>query len=199
MKTRICLAASTLALAVPFAVHAQVSTAECDAAIATDAPKVRLTTTMGPIVLTLDKKKAPLSTANFVRYVGAGHYDGTVFHRVIDNFMIQGGGMDKDMREKPTRAPIKNESANGLKNEAYSVAMARTNDPDSATSQFFINVKDNEFLNNTGPGTGYAVFGKVTSGKETVDKLRKVRVEQSRYSEATPVEQVSITKAECIK
>jgi peptidyl-prolyl cis-trans isomerase B (cyclophilin B) len=199
MKIRVCLAVSTLALAVPFAVSAQVSTPECDAALATDAPKVKLTTTMGPIVLTLDKKKAPLSTANFVRYVGAGHYDGTVFHRVIDNFMIQGGGMDKDMREKPTRAPVKNESTNGLKNEAYSVAMARTSDPDSGTSQFFINVKDNEFLNNTGPGTGYTVFGKVTSGKETVDKLRKVRVEQTRYSEATPLEQVSITKAECVK
>ena len=199
MKTRICLAASTLALAIPFAASAQVSTPECDAALGTDAPKVRLTTTMGPIVITLDKKKAPLSTGNFVRYVAAGHYDGTVFHRVIDGFMIQGGGMDKDMREKPTRASIKNESTNGLKNEPYSVAMARTSDPDSATSQFFINVNNNEFLNNTGPGTGYAVFGKVTSGKETVDKIRTVRVQPSRYSEATPLEQVAITKAECIK
>ena len=199
MKTRISLAASTLALAIPFTAFAQASTPECDAALETNAPKVRLVTSMGPIVLQLDKQKAPLSTANFVKYVASGHYDGTVFHRVIDNLMIQGGGMSKDMNEKSTRGPIKNESANGLKNEAYTIAMARTGDPDSATAQFFINSKDNEFLNNTGPGTGYAVFGKVVQGRETVDKIRKVAVQRTRYSEATPLEPVVITKAECVK
>jgi cyclophilin family peptidyl-prolyl cis-trans isomerase len=195
---RIAYAAATLALAVPLAATAQSSTPACDAALATPAPKVRLTTSMGPIVLQLDKEKAPLSTENFIKYVSAGHYDGTVFHRVIDNFMIQGGGFDKDMREKPTRAKIKNEAANGLKNDAYTVAMARTGEYDSATSQFFINSKANDFLNYQGPGTGYAVFGKVVEGRENVDKIRKVAVQQTRYSEATPNEAVVITKAECI-
>ena len=199
MKTeRIVLAAGTLALALPFAAFSQANTPECEAALKADAPKVRLTTSMGPIVLELDRKKAPLSTENFLKYVGSGHYDGTVFHRVIDNFMIQGGGMDRNMQEKSTRGPIKNEASNGLKNDAYTVAMARTNVYDSATSQFFINTKDNDFLNFQGSGTGYAVFGKVVGGKETVEKIRKVRVQQSRYSEATPLEPVVIEKAECM-
>jgi cyclophilin family peptidyl-prolyl cis-trans isomerase len=195
---RIAFAAATLTLAVPFTATAQSSTPACDAALKTAAPKVRLTTSMGAIVLQLDKEKAPLSTENFVKYVSSGHYDGTVFHRVIDNFMVQGGGFDKDMREKPTRAKIKNEASNGLKNDAYTVAMARTNEYDSATSQFFINSKANDFLNFQGPGTGYAVFGKVVEGRETVDKIRKVAVQQTRYSEATPNEAVLITKAECV-
>ena len=192
------LAAGTLAFTLPFAAFSQASTPECDAALKADAPRVRLTTSMGPIVLELDHRKAPLSTENFLKYVASGHYDGTVFHRVIDNFMVQGGGFDKNMQEKSTRGPIKNEASNGLKNDAYTVAMARTNAYDSATSQFFINSKENDFLNYQGPETGYAVFGKVVGGKETVDKIRKVRVQQSRYSEATPLEQVSIVKAECL-
>ncbi|MGZ5042332.1 MAG: peptidylprolyl isomerase, partial [Usitatibacter sp.] len=134
--------------------------------------KVKLTTSMGPIVIELDTDKAPISSENFKKYAQAGHYDGTVFHRVIDGFMIQGGGFTKAMSQKPVNAPIKNESTNGLKNDNYTLAMARTNVRDSATSQFFINVKDNDFLNYAGESNpGYAVFGKVIEGKETVDKI----------------------------
>jgi cyclophilin family peptidyl-prolyl cis-trans isomerase len=198
-KSRIARAVAALALATPFAAAAQAPNAACDAAMKAAAPKVRLTTNMGAIVLQLDHDKAPISTENFLKYVASGHYNGTVFHRVIDNFMVQGGGMDKDYREKPGREPIKNEASNGLKNDAYTVAMARTNAYDSATAQFFINSKDNDFLNYSGPGTGYAVFGKVVDGKPVVDKIRKVKVQQSRFSEATPLEPVVIEKAECLK
>ena len=161
--------------------------------------RVKLTTSMGAIVIELDDAKAPISSGNFMKYVAAGHYDGTIFHRVIDGFMIQGGGFAKDMRQKPTQPPIKNESTNGLKNDNYTVAMARTNVRDSATSQFFINVKDNDFLNYAGESNpGYAVFGKVVEGKDVVDKIRKVAVKPSPYSEATPLEPVVIEKAECV-
>ncbi|MGZ5035622.1 MAG: peptidylprolyl isomerase [Usitatibacter sp.] len=197
-KSSSFLAVSALALAAPLAALAQSVSPVCDAALRTAAPKVRITTSMGPIVIELDKEKAPISTENFVKYVDSGHYNGTVFHRVIDNFMIQGGGFGKDMREKPTRSPIKNEASNGLKNEPYTVAMARTQVYDSATSQFFINSQSNGFLNYSGPGSGYAVFGKVVDGKDVVDKIRKVRVQPSPYSEATPLEPVVIEKAECI-
>jgi cyclophilin family peptidyl-prolyl cis-trans isomerase len=189
---------AALAVALPAAAFAQSTSPVCDAALRTAAPKVRITTSMGAIVLELDKEKAPLSTENFIKYVDSGHYNGTVFHRVIDNFMIQGGGFSKDMREKPTRSPIKNEASNGLKNEPYTVAMARTQVYDSATSQFFINAQSNGFLNYSGPGTGYAVFGKVVEGKDVVDKIRKVAVQRSAYSEATPLEPVVIEKAECV-
>jgi len=140
------------------------------------AQKVKLATSMGDIVIELDAAKAPKSVDNFVQYVRAGHYDGTVFHRVIDNFMIQGGGMTADLKQKPTRAPIPLESRNGLKNVRGSVAMARTSDPNSATAQFFISVKDNAFLDaaNSPDGNGYAVFGKVVSGMDVVDKIRAV-------------------------
>lgn len=140
------------------------------------AQKVRLDTTEGVIVIELDAARAPKSTANFVEYVQSGHYDGTVFHRVIDNFMIQGGGMTADLKQKPTRAPIPLESRNGLTNVRGSVAMARTSDPNSATAQFYINVKDNAFLDaaNARDGQGYAVIGKVVSGMEVVDKIRAV-------------------------
>ena len=140
------------------------------------AQKVKLTTTMGEIVIELDAAKAPKSVANFVEYVKAGHYDGTVFHRVIDNFMIQGGGMTADLKQKPVRAPIPLESKNGLNNVRGSVAMARTNDPNSATAQFFISVKDNAFLDasNSRDGNGYAVFGSVVSGMDVVDKFKSV-------------------------
>jgi len=140
------------------------------------AQKVKLVTTMGDIVIELDAAKAPKTVDNFVQYVKAGHYDGTIFHRVIGNFMIQGGGMTADMKQKPTRPPIPLESKNGLVNVRGSVAMARTNDPDSASAQFFINVKDNAFLDaaNARDGNGYAVFGKVISGMDVVDKIKAV-------------------------
>ncbi len=137
-------------------------------------PTVQINTNLGPIVVELDSEKAPKTVANFLEYVKSGHYAGTIFHRVINGFMIQGGGMTREMAEKPTRAPIKNEADNGLKNQIGTIAMARTNDPHSATSQFFINVADNGFLNHTskdGRGWGYAVFGKVTKGMEVVDKI----------------------------
>ena len=155
---------------------------------------------MGPIVIELDEAKAPISSQNFLKYVDSGHYDGTIFHRVINGFMVQGGGFTRDMQQKAVQAPIKNESTNGLKNDNYTVAMARTNVRDSATSQFFINVVDNGMLNYTDDmKPGYAVFGKVVEGKDTVDKIRKVKVQPSRYSEATPLEPVVIQKAECVK
>ena len=163
--------------------------------------KVKLTTSMGPIVIELDRDKAPVSADNFVKYVQAGHYDGTIFHRVIDGFMIQGGGFTKDMQQKPVQAPIKNEGANGLKNDNYTVAMARTGVRDSATSQFFINVKDNEFLNYTGEnpqGWGYAVFGKVVEGKDVVDTIKKVATGNSGGHQNVPRSPVVIEKAECI-
>jgi cyclophilin family peptidyl-prolyl cis-trans isomerase len=165
----------------------------------TDPMKVKLTTSMGAITLELNKEKAPLSTANFVKYVESGHYNGTVFHRVIGNFMIQGGGFDKAMTQKPTNPPIKNEATNGLKNENYTIAMARTGVVDSATSQFFINVSNNEFLNHAGPSNyGYAVFGKVVDGMDVVDKIKAVPVQRSAYSEAQPLEPVVLEKAECL-
>ena len=161
--------------------------------------KVKLTTSMGPIVIELDKAKAPISVDNFVKYVEAGHYNGTIFHRVIDGFMIQGGGFDQSMKQKPTQPPIKNEASNGLKNDNYTVAMARTGVRDSATAQFFINVKDNDFLNYSGEspqGWGYAVFGKVVEGKDIVDKIRKVPTARSGGHENVPSTPVVIEKAE---
>ena len=159
------------------------------------AQKVKLATSAGDIVIELDAAKAPRSVENFVGYVKAGHYDGTVFHRVISNFMIQGGGMLPDMKEKPTRAPIVLESMNGLANTKGTVAMARTGVPNSATAQFFINVKDNDFLNGTREGTGYAVFGKVTSGMDVVEKIRGVRTDNKGPFENVPVEPITIKQA----
>ena len=140
------------------------------------AQKVRFATSMGDIVVELDAAKSPKTVANFLQYVKAGHYDGTIFHRVIDNFMIQGGGMSADMKEKETRRPIPLESKNGLLNDRGTIAMARTSDPNSATAQFFINVKDNAFLNQAQAkdGNGYAVFGKVIEGMDVVDKIKGV-------------------------
>lgn len=160
--------------------------------------KVLLKTNQGDITLTLDAVKAPKSVANFLQYVKNGHYDGTIFHRVIDNFMIQGGGMTAGMKQKPTGAEIENEANNGLKNERGTVAMARTNDPHSATSQFFINVNDNDFLNHTAQnaqGWGYAVFGKVTDGLDVVDAIRKVKTGSSGFHQDVPTDDVVIEKA----
>ena len=140
-------------------------------------PVVELDTNMGAIVIELNEKKAPKTVENFLNYVKSGHYDGTIFHRIIDGFMIQGGGMDAEMNEKATNAPVENEADNGLKNDKGTIAMARTQDPHSATSQFFINVKDNDFLNHSGKnmqGWGYTVFGKVTSGMDVIEKMRGV-------------------------
>ena len=163
-------------------------------------PKVELhIANYGVITLELDEEKAPQSTRNFLDYVKKGHYDRTIFHRVIDGFMVQGGGFTKDMRQKPVNAPIKNESTNGLKNDNYTVAMARTNVRDSATSQFFINVKNNEFLNYSGEANpGYAVFGKVVEGMDVVDKIKKVPTGNAGGHQNVPTTPVIIEKAECI-
>ena len=162
---------------------------------------VKLETSMGDILIELDEENAPKTTANFLAYVNSGHYDGTIFHRVIDGFMIQGGGMTAEMKEKPTREPIENEADNGLANEAYTIAMARTMDPHSATAQFFINVKNNDFLNHTSKtpqGWGYAVFGKVTEGQGVVNKIKAVATGRKGMHDDVPSEPVSITKAEVV-
>ena len=161
--------------------------------------KVLLKTNKGDITLSLDAAKAPKSVANFLQYVKSGHYDGTIFHRVIDGFMIQGGGFTSEMTQKNTNAPIKNEANNGLPNKKYTIAMARTPNPDSASSQFFINVADNDFLNFSAPtsqGWGYCVFGKVTEGTEVVDKIAKVRTGSRNGHQDVPTESVIIQRAE---
>jgi peptidyl-prolyl cis-trans isomerase B (cyclophilin B) len=160
---------------------------------------VKLHTSQGVITLELDREKAPETVANFVQYVESGFYDGTVFHRVIDNFMIQGGGFTPGMKQKQTNPPISNEAANGLRNDTYTIAMARTSDPHSATAQFFINVKNNDFLNYssaTPQGFGYAVFGKVVEGQDVVDKIKKVATGNRGMHQNVPLEDVMINKAE---
>jgi peptidyl-prolyl cis-trans isomerase B (cyclophilin B) len=160
--------------------------------------KVQLTTSMGNITLTLDDELAPKSTENFLDYVRSGHYDGTIFHRVIANFMVQGGGMTADMKQKSTKATIENEADNGLPNKRGSVAMARTSDPHSASSQFFINVVDNDFLNFSAPtsqGWGYAVFGEVSEGMDVVDAIRQVKTGSSGFHQDVPKEEVTVIKA----
>ncbi len=159
---------------------------------------VELHTNHGVIKLELDAEKAPKSVENFLNYVKAGHYDNTVFHRVIDGFMIQGGGFEPGMTQKPTEAPITNEANNGLKNVKGSVSMARTNDPHSATAQFFINVNDNDFLNHSSPtpqGWGYAVFGKVVDGLDVIDKIKAVKTGSKGFHQDVPVDDVIIEKA----
>jgi peptidyl-prolyl cis-trans isomerase B (cyclophilin B) len=161
--------------------------------------KVRLTTSKGEITLELDAQKAPETVANFLEYIREGHYANTVFHRVIKGFMIQGGGFEPGLRQKPTRAPIRNEAANGLSNDRYTVAMARTSEPHSATAQFFINVADNEFLNHTAPsgqGWGYCVFGKVATGTDVIDDIVKVRTIKQGFHSDVPEEDIVITSAE---
>lgn len=163
---------------------------------------VELKTSMGSIKLRLHADKAPATVENFIAYVKDGHFDGTIFHRVINGFMIQGGGFDTTMKQKPTRDPIANEADNGLKNNAYTVAMARTSDPHSATAQFFINVVDNEFLNfkaPTGNGWGYTVFGEVSEGKEVVDKIKAVKTGNQGFHQDVPLEAVLIEKATVIE
>lgn len=162
---------------------------------------VKLQTNFGAITLELDAEKAPKTVENFLAYVKSGHYDNTVFHRVIGSFMIQGGGFEPGMKQKPVNAPIDNEAANGLKNKRGTIAMARTNDPHSATAQFFINVVDNDFLDFKSPsgnGWGYCVFGKVTEGLDVVDAIRKVKTGNKGFHSDVPVEDVIIEKAEII-
>ena len=161
-------------------------------------PVVELDTNMGAIVIELNEEQAPKTVENFLNYVKSGQYDGTIFHRIIDGFMIQGGGMDAEMNEKPTNAPIENEADNGLKNDKCTIAMARTQDPHSATSQFFINVKDNDFLNHTGKnmqGWGYTVFGKVTSGMDVIEKMKGVPTGRFGMHADVPKEPVVINSA----
>ena len=164
-------------------------------------PVVELDTNMGAIVIELNEEKAPKTVENFLNYVKSGHYDGTIFHRIIDGFMIQGGGMDAEMNEKATNAPVENEADNGLKNDKGTIAMARTQDPHSATSQFFINVKDNDFLNHSGKnmqGWGYTVFGKVTSGMDVIDKMRGIPTGRFGMHADVPKEPVVINSATII-
>ena len=163
--------------------------------------QVLITTNHGAIKLDLDDAKAPKTVANFMQYARDGHYDNTVFHRVIANFMVQGGGFEPGMKQKPTRAQIDNEATNGLKNDEYTVAMARTGDPHSATAQFFINVKNNDFLNFTSPngnGWGYCVFGRVIEGKEVVDKIKGVKTGTKGFHQDVPDEDVVMLKAEVL-
>jgi len=162
---------------------------------------IKLTTNHGVIALELNAEKAPKTVANFLAYVAAGHYNNTVFHRVIKNFMIQGGGFEPNMNQKPCKAPIENEAANGLRNKRGTVAMARTNDPHSATAQFFINTVDNDFLDfksPTGQGWGYCVFGEVVEGLDVVDKIRAVKTGNKGFHQDVPVEDVIIEKAEIV-
>lgn len=162
---------------------------------------VKLHTTAGVITLELDAEKAPKTVENFLQYVRDGFFDGTIFHRVIDGFMIQGGGFEAGMTQKTTREPIENEAANGLKNDTYTIAMARTSNPGSATAQFFINIANNSFLNFTAPtpqGYGYAVFGKVAEGKDIVDIIKKARTGSRAGHQDVPVEDIVITKAEIV-
>ncbi len=160
---------------------------------------VLLTTNYGTIKLELDAEKAPKTVENFLTYVRSGHYDGTIFHRVIDGFMIQGGGFEPGMKQKPTNEPIENEAKNGLKNEPYTIAMARTSAPHSASAQFFINVKNNSFLDYPGQdGWGYCVFGKVVEGTDVVDKIKSVKTTRAGGHSDVPVENVVIEKAEVV-
>ncbi len=165
-------------------------------------PQVKIETTLGDITLELDAKNAPVSTENFISYVKEGHYDGTIFHRVIPNFMVQGGGMNPDMSEKASKAPIKNEANNGLKNDKGTVAMARTNDPHSASAQFFINIKDNDFLNFRSEdmqGWGYAVFGKVVDGMDVVDRIEKVQTGDNGFHQDVPQDPIILNKVTVIE
>ena len=162
------------------------------------AKNVRMETSAGALTIALDDERAPESTRNFLAYVNAGHYDGTVFHRVIKGFMVQGGGFEPGMKQKPTQPPIQNEAQNGLKNKRYTLAMARTSDPHSASAQFFINTVDNDFLDHRSPtaqGWGYAVFGAVVEGTEVVDAIEKVRTGRKGFHDDVPLEDVVILKA----
>lgn len=162
---------------------------------------IRLHTSFGVIDIELNEAKAPKTAANFLKNVNDGHFNNTVFHRVIEGFMIQGGGFEPGMKQKPTGEPIQNEADNGLKNDSYTVAMARTSDPHSATAQFFINVNDNDFLNHTAPtaqGWGYCVFGEVVAGRDVVDRIKVVKTGKSGFHGDVPLEDIVINRAEVV-
>ncbi len=200
---RCLLAATSLVFAATLAHSADETSAKTDQAEdANNTTQVRLTTNVGDIVLELYADKAPATVENFVQYISDGYYSGTIFHRVIDGFMIQGGGFDADLKKKSTRDPIDNEADNGLKNDKYTIAMARTQDPHSASAQFFINVVNNDFLNHTAKndrGWGYAVFGAVVSGQEVVDQIAKVKTRANGpFRQDVPVEPVIIESAKLI-
>ncbi|WBF65699.1 MAG: peptidyl-prolyl cis-trans isomerase [Candidatus Kinetoplastibacterium crithidii] len=165
--------------------------------------KAKIQTNIGDIIIALDKNKAPITVDNFLHYVNTGFYDNTLFHRVIDGFMIQGGGLTKNLENKTSeKKPIENEANNGLKNDKYTIAMARTNDPHSATSQFFINVADNDFLNYSSPtqnGWGYAVFGKVVEGEETINKIKNSKTGNKGFHQNVPIEDIIIKKVEIVE
>lgn len=189
-----------VALALPVASMATQLTTSSDTGKTpmTSPNRIKLTTSHGDIVIELDLQKAPKTSENFVQYVRDGFYDNTIFHRVIDGFMVQGGGFEPGMKQKPTRDPIENEANNGLKNDKYTLAMARTSDPHSATAQFFINAANNDFLNFSAPtsqGWGYAVFGRVIEGTETVDKIRGVKTGNAGFHQNVPTTDVVIEKA----
>lgn len=202
-KRKSVLALASMALAAMFSVASPVQAqdaAKAKPAIASHDAVVKLTTSMGDIVVQLDAAKAPKTVENFLAYVKDKHYDGTIFHRVIDGFMVQGGGFTADMVQKPTKAPIALEADNGLKNDTYTVAMARTSNPHSATSQFFINVKNNSMLNAPQPdGYGYAVFGKVIGGTDVVDKIRMVATGNKGGHQNVPNTPITITSASVVK
>jgi len=202
---RLLACSLALACAIPVAAGGQ-ATSPTSSAKGTHSmsttPRVKITTNYGEMIIALDAEKAPKTVANFLTYVKEGFYDGTVFHRVIDGFMVQGGGFEPGMKQKPTHEPIDNEADNGLKNDRYTLAMARTNDPHSATAQFFINVADNDFLNFTAPtasGWGYAVFGRVVEGTDVVDKIKSVKTGNSGFHQNVPADDVVITKAEVLE
>jgi len=196
------LAVSVSACAAQKEPKAETAPAAQPTATTSSMPRVTLSTNMGDIVVELNPAKAPLSSANFIEYVQSGQYNGTIFHRVIDNFMIQGGGFDQNMQQKPTRAPIQNEANNGLKNSRGTIAMARTGDPHSASSQFFINVKDNAFLDHTSPtpqGWGYTVFGQVVEGMDVVDKIKVVQTSNMGGHQNVPTQPIVINQAVLLK
>jgi cyclophilin family peptidyl-prolyl cis-trans isomerase len=194
------LLAKFMSLFAGVALSGAVAAAPAATRVPNPTPQVSLKTTEGEIVLELNQEKAPKSVANFLSYVKSGHYKGTIFHRVIDGFMIQAGGYTVDLKSKPTKPPVVSESQNGLKNETYSVAMARTGDPNSATAQFFINVVDNTGLDYPGQdGYGYTVFGKVVKGQEVVDKIKGVLVDDKGIFMNIPVKPIVITSATVLK
>ncbi|TEA79633.1 peptidyl-prolyl cis-trans isomerase [Allopusillimonas ginsengisoli] len=201
LRTFSLVCAASLAMSLGGAAQAASSTSNQGTSMST-SPRVSLHTSQGDILIELDAEKAPKSVENFLTYVKEGFYDGTIFHRVIHNFMIQGGGFEAGMKQKQTHAPIENEANNGLKNDRYTLAMARTSDPHSATAQFFINVADNDFLNFTSPtpnGWGYAVFGKVVEGTEVVDKIKGVKTGSKGFHQDVPAEDVVIEKATIVE
>lgn len=201
-RSAVLLLLASFSLGFNNALAQSISQTKQDTSSMSTSPRVNLSTSAGTIVIELDAANAPKSTENFVAYVRDGFYDNTVFHRVIDGFMIQGGGFEPGMKQKTTREPIENEANNGLKNDKYTLAMARTNDPHSATAQFFINVANNDFLNHTAPtsqGWGYAVFGKVVEGQDVVDAIRGVKTGNAGFHQNVPLEDVVIEKATVVE